>query len=467
VSWEGRRRGCREAALWLGAKILLVWSYTTWREVHVRGNGRETGTELDPLTVEGDDADRRFEAIVLTGDLAGGWTEWLAPIGARFATSMAVAVVQSSAELIPPHGLDVGAGVLLLASTSTRGCLIVDRSGTSAAQREINTEVRDDPLDWVYAELWARGIGPNNVLIVRATDAARALSDQEGRRRRYELPGVLPESGWSLVHDGFDVNRLGVDAALFALADGKLGTSGAPLAAQPESHRWVLVGNAYVGSGPETRLLTGPVAMQLPYDMAPRPYLHRALDLHSGVLYEEVSTSEGMLASVRFSSLARPGTVVFRARCPTTRPARAPLLPPSDDPVASDGVGGSAVWMGVTASPGGIVAAAADLCEGSIVERVAVYDANPDRVPNPSDAMARLESNSSAGFDALLAEHRQAWAKRWEDADVVLDGDDELQQAIRFALFHFDGVGARRGRSSRWRSRPDRYELPRPRLLGR
>jgi trehalose/maltose hydrolase-like predicted phosphorylase len=40
------------------------------------------------------------------------------------------------------------------------------------------------------------------------------------------------------------------------------------------------------------------------------------------------------------------------------------------------------------------------------------------------------------GFEQLLHEHRGAWAARWEDADVVIDGDDELQLQTRFALFH-------------------------------
>ena len=30
-----------------------------------------------------------------------------------------------------------------------------------------------------------------------------------------------------------------------------------------------------------------------------------------------------------------------------------------------------------------------------------------------------------------------AWAKRWQLADVVIEGDDEAQQGIRFNLFNF------------------------------
>ena len=37
---------------------------------------------------------------------------------------------------------------------------------------------------------------------------------------------------------------------------------------------------------------------------------------------------------------------------------------------------------------------------------------------------------------ACSSGHRRAWARRWEEADVVVEGDDELQSAIRLALFH-------------------------------
>lgn len=43
--------------------------------------------------------------------------------------------------------------------------------------------------------------------------------------------------------------------------------------------------------------------------------------------------------------------------------------------------------------------------------------------------------NNSKKFDELLKEQTGAWAKRWEIADVVISGDDEAQQGIRFNLF--------------------------------
>jgi maltose phosphorylase len=41
----------------------------------------------------------------------------------------------------------------------------------------------------------------------------------------------------------------------------------------------------------------------------------------------------------------------------------------------------------------------------------------------------------AAGFDALLEEHEQAWAEKWETADIVIEGDIEAQQGIRYCIF--------------------------------
>ena len=47
------------------------------------------------------------------------------------------------------------------------------------------------------------------------------------------------------------------------------------------------------------------------------------------------------------------------------------------------------------------------------------------------------------GWDGLLAEQRAYLDEFWERADVELEGDTELQQAVRFALFHVLQAGAR------------------------
>jgi alpha,alpha-trehalose phosphorylase len=54
----------------------------------------------------------------------------------------------------------------------------------------------------------------------------------------------------------------------------------------------------------------------------------------------------------------------------------------------------------------------------------------------------------SSGFDKLLGEQRQELDRFWEIADVRIDGDDMLQQGIRFNLFSLLQAAGRDGRTS-------------------
>src|SRR6185436_12523012 len=56
---------------------------------------------------------------------------------------------------------------------------------------------------------------------------------------------------------------------------------------------------------------------------------------------------------------------------------------------------------------------------------------------------AALSGALQTGWDGLLAEQRAFLDDFWSTADVELDGDEELQQAVRFALFHVLQAGAR------------------------
>jgi alpha,alpha-trehalose phosphorylase len=53
-------------------------------------------------------------------------------------------------------------------------------------------------------------------------------------------------------------------------------------------------------------------------------------------------------------------------------------------------------------------------------------------------AAARL-----SGWEGLLAEQRSSLDEFWQGADVEVDGDAEIQQAVRFALFHVLQAGIR------------------------
>jgi alpha,alpha-trehalose phosphorylase len=54
-----------------------------------------------------------------------------------------------------------------------------------------------------------------------------------------------------------------------------------------------------------------------------------------------------------------------------------------------------------------------------------------------------LASARHSGWDELLSGQREYLDRFWESADVVVEGDEQLQQAVRFALFHILQSSAR------------------------
>jgi alpha,alpha-trehalose phosphorylase len=56
---------------------------------------------------------------------------------------------------------------------------------------------------------------------------------------------------------------------------------------------------------------------------------------------------------------------------------------------------------------------------------------------------AALSGAMQTGWAGLLGEQRRYLDEFWATADVEIEGDDELQQAVRFALFHVLQAGAR------------------------
>ena len=411
---------------------------------------------------------RRYEALVVLGDAAWARPSVTEKLATLCATGAAIALISSTragAAEARLAGVDPGAGTLLVTGRADRHGWVLDASGWSLIRRPVPSDPGAAP--WVLAELWKRGIGRAGVLVVLAghdrpaqpidaaivrglrgaavteTEVDEVVAGQLACRQRGEEPRVLPEPGWDITRDGFDVHRLRVNGTLFALADGTIGTSGAPLASYPGLHRWVVAEGVYVGDGSETHLLTLPVAMQLPYEMAREPGLRRVLDLRTGVLSEAVKTSEGWLTSVRFSALARPATVALRAHCPRAAPGGPALWPPADDAPADEGRDGEVSWMRVAAQPGGVAAAAVEdrrSVDGQgVVDRFAVYTASADTVPAPDEAISRVREAAGTSFDRLYAQQRAAWAARWEVADIAIEGDDEAQRTTRFALFHLMG----------------------------
>lgn len=61
-----------------------------------------------------------------------------------------------------------------------------------------------------------------------------------------------------------------------------------------------------------------------------------------------------------------------------------------------------------------------------------------ERLKLVEHAVGESRAAKAKGWDALLQEHTDAWKEIWEQTDVVIDGDPEAQQAIRFNIFQLN-----------------------------
>jgi len=446
-------------------------------------------------------------------------SEWEDPPKARI--DRLLAAVESRLAVAGIAGLPEVVGIARVAAAEAG---LADPKVTSDAKHvEIGLTDKSDSGKWVMGWLWQRGIAPEQVLIagdelgsvgglpgsdswLRAGESARAtavsvgvepdgvpadvilsgggpdtfaavLEDQIARRRHGELPIVVRDPEWTLAIDGVDPLLERVHESLLTLADGRLGTRGSVIDGHPSEDATVLMSGAYTRTGAETHLLAGPRWNTICLSESPHRSVRRALDLHAGVLQQELRSESGETEALLLSSLARPGTAALKVRdrsgsLKASQALVAPLGPRHDE-----GQADGSQWMRVKGRPGSIAAAGHDQLRGSVgdqvLDRVTAYEGAARGAADESTALDRLRCARRLGFDGLLAEHRRAWASRWEEADVIIEGDPELQLAVRFAIFHLlasapdDGeaaVGARGLSGSAYRGHvfwdTDVYVLP-------
>jgi trehalose/maltose hydrolase-like predicted phosphorylase len=382
--------------------------------------------------------------------------EWADPPKARIAE-----LLEAVQERLRAAGLiGLGAAVEVALAASRSAGLAEPRVTSDAKHVEIGLTDKADSAHWALAELLQRGVRPgltliagdefgplgglpgsDSFLLVPEGAAATALSvgsepsgvpgqvlalgggpatfihvlaDQLERRRRWDVPELDEDEHWTLAVDGVDARLERVHESLLTLADGRLGTRGAPLSDVPSATPAVLLSGAYSGDGPATQLALAPDWTRLGA-AGDHPPARRRLDLLTGLLREE-----GPVTSLRFSSLARPGTVALRAQTPDARfPSRT-----------------------VSRIANAVHAAFRDRRRGHALQRIGAYDSDP------AGARAALAAADEAGFERLLREQRKAWAGRWTAADIVLEGDPELQKTARFALFHLMASVGDRGEAA-------------------
>ncbi len=380
---------------------------------------------------------------------------------------------------------------LEIASAAAADAGLADPRVTAGAEHvEIGLTDASDSAGWIIDELWRTGIGPGQVLVLgdcfgslgpfpgsdsnllvgEVHDAsalsvgvqvggvptgvvrfggggdifARVLEDQIARRDNGELPLVSADPEWTLPVDDNEPRLERVHESLLTLADGRLGTRGSLLVSNPAEDPSVLFSGVYAGQGSETQLLPGPRWNTIELADAPELSTRRVLDLHTGTLSQELLAGDARLQALLLSSLARPATTVMRVRGRGATPLVGDGMQPPPDVEHGRGQD-RREWMRVAGSPGSIVATSYERFRDQrlhgagldwILDRLASYEGTSDGCADERTGLARVNEARELGFDTMLSDHRRAWAARWEDADIRIDGDPELQLAVRLALFH-------------------------------
>jgi len=299
------------------------------------------------------------------------------------------------------------------------------------AARVIAVSVGDEP-----------GGVPAGVLHVGGGRSAflRLLDEQLSRRRRGRVADVDEDPAWILRETGIDPLRHRVTESLFTLGAGGVATRGSVEEAVAGGAPVVLAAGVYDGTGPDQHLLPGPQWTGLAVEPAPAQDV-RVLDLRSGVLARTETGAGGHpLRSLRFASVTSPGVVALRAEASAARLRPGPALLRPRGKAMTSGRQDGRYWATVGSDRGGGISALAvqqTRRDGLVrtVERVAAYAACPWRGSRPGQVAAALSTAGDLGFDRLLAEHRAAWAARWEAVDVRVPDDPAAQLALRFALF--------------------------------
>ena len=411
--------------------------------------------------------------------------EWADPPKARIAELLAAVEVR-----LREHGVDGLRAVVELGQAAAAEAGLADARVTSDAKHiEIGLTDKSDSARWYFAHLWQRGVAPEQVLIVGdelgplgglpgsdskllidagATVASvgvepagvphgvlaigggpaafgRLLDRQLALRRRGALPIVPSDPCWTLAIEGVERERERAHESLLALADGCLGTRGSVLAPRRGSTPAVLMAGVYRGHGERSELQPAPLWNRLS-PLVPGNPVRRVLDLHAGLLTQDIA---GELSSLQFSSLAEPGLAVLRAVAPREALERSPPLVPPPHVHPEPQRDGAVIRIAV--ADGALEAAAVQSVAGrgeqAALERTAAYVATAAE-DSSRPALRRVHQAREAGRERLLIDHRRAWAERWEEADVRIDGDPELQLAVRLALFHLIGCAGDRGEAA-------------------
>lgn len=391
--------------------------------------------------------------------------EWGDPPKARI-----VDLLHATEARLNAAGIASVADVVTIAQeASEEAGLASARISSDAKYVEIGLTDKADAAHWAFADLWAHGIAPSDVIVagdefgllggVPGSDSLMlvpesqgclavtvgaepfgppqgvlalpggpasilgVLDDQLRRRQKGEPPEPTPDRSWRVAVDGIDEEHEPARATVFTLADGRIGTTGAPILTNDLAAETRVAG-FYEGEGPDEHLRIFPGWNQLDARPTDAARLSRVLDLHTGVLVQHLQQGVSTLSAVEFSSMAEPGTAVLWASGSHSLLSSL-KTDAAETEMHSARTGTLAVHIGDVRHDG----------HPAVLERIAVY--------TPGDvggAGARAQEARTAGVNTLHRRHREAWARRWSDANIDIRGDDELLRNVRYSLFQLMGA---------------------------
>lgn len=335
---------------------------------------------------------------------------------------------------------------------------------TAVGRERVWAADRTGPVDaagYVAADLAKRGIGPGITLILGADaypadarslrvpdgdGALRVLRRQVARIDNLRVPALDLDPSWTMRFTDGSL-PIQVRETLCALANGHIGTRGSAEDERPGSDPLVVASGVYDDQEPPS-LLEGPSWVGLPLALQPSDSDQWTLDLRGGLLTRHRTMVSGTLSTMRFVSLPPSHScAVLRAEAPRTMLASDRL---TNDGLAADT--DAIAHATVSSSRGQIESESTqrlqeedELCA---LERITVYETNPPGEADAERAEERVRRLAAEGSDRILAEHRSAWARRWKNATVSIDGDPDTELAVRFALFHLMSSAATEGEAA-------------------
>jgi trehalose/maltose hydrolase-like predicted phosphorylase len=294
-----------------------------------------------------------------------------------------------------------------------------------------------------------------------AVDASDELTERE-------------EATWTVVSEGFDpLNERGAEA-VFAVANGHFGVRASLEEGNPASNPMVIVAGVYtptsLPAGQTLLTLRDPSTLFVRADgvdfnmSTVRTTSHlRRLDLPEGILrriwlFGDRHGHVWRWESFRAASATRPDIYLYQLALtlessdgpmdvtitiPNASPSQAHPRMQDQPRVSGVAAGRVETEIFLDGKPAELqnqsVSVAARQGEPIILQMIGRIV--PEAAPQPS--------KEKASFQELVDEHRDEWKRRWQIADLKIDGDDRLQQAIRFSTYHLlSSASVNEGRSS-------------------